>query len=430
MTESPVVHPTLPPEFQGRWMQLVLGVIAMMSISSLQYVWTLFVTPLQKQLGGSLATIQVTFSIFVILQTWFSPLQGFLLEKFGPRLLLSTGAILIGASWVLSAGVTSIPMLYLTYGVLGGVGSGIIYVGVIGLMVRWFPDHRGLATGLVAAGYGAGAILTTFPISHMIHTAGYAHALTVFGLVQGAVGLAAAQGLKPAPMRSMTPATPAADSGPVGYGPRQMLKTGPFWLLFVMMTMLSTSGLMVVSEVGPIAKDYGVSHAVVLGVAALPLSLTVSRFTNGITRPFFGWISDHIGREYTMGIAFFLEAAAILLLLAFVRNPVFFVVFTGLAFFGWGEIFSLFPSTLTDLYGTRHATLNYGFLYMAQGIGALLGGPLSASLRQATGSWTPVFVIVALMDIITATLALTALKTLRGRWRLAAMGEPAAEDSA
>ncbi len=202
------------------------------------------------------------------------------------------------------------------------------------------------------------------------------------------------------------------------YGPLQMLKTAPFWWLFAMMTMMSTSGLMIVSEVGPIAKDYGVENALVLGVAALPLSLTLSRFTNGLTRPFFGWVSDHIGRENTMLLAFSLEALSILLLIAFVGNPVLFVILTGLAFFGWGEIFSLFPSTLTDFYGSEHATMNYGMLYMAQGVGALLGGPLSASLDAVANSWTPVFLIVVTMDIVTAVLAVTVLKRIHRKWNV------------
>ncbi len=330
---------------------------------------------------------------------------------------MSVGSILVGLSWIFSARVDHVFSLYWSYGVLGGIGSGIIYVGVVGLMVRWFPRRRGLAAGLVAAGYGAGAIFTTFPIATMIASSGYAHALSVFGLIQGAVGLIAAQGLIKAPA-----ATDFSQGREIrtmrSYGPLQMLKTAPFWWLFAMMTMMSTSGLMIVSEVGPIAKDYGVENALVLGVAALPLSLTLSRFTNGLTRPFFGWVSDHIGRENTMLLAFSLEALSILLLIAFVGNPVLFVILTGLAFFGWGEIFSLFPSTLTDFYGSEHATMNYGMLYMAQGVGALLGGPLSASLDAVANSWTPVFLIVVTMDIVTAVLAVTVLKRIHRKWNV------------
>jgi MFS family permease len=199
------------------------------------------------------------------------------------------------------------------------------------------------------------------------------------------------------------------------YSPREMLKNPIFWLLFVMMSMMSTSGLVVVSNVGPFANEYKVAQALVLGMAALPLSLTLSRFTNGLTRPFFGWISDRIGRELTMALAFSLECVAILILFAFIERPALFVVLTGLVFFGRGEIFSLFPSTLTDTFGPKYAATNYGFLYIAQGVGSILGGPAAAFLKQTTGSWTSVFLVVAVLDAITALLAITMLRRLRQR---------------
>lgn len=405
----------------NRWWQLVFGFVAMMAISSPQYVWTLFVGPIGKELGGSLAALQVTFLLLIVLQTFFSPFQAYLVERFGPRLLISIGAALSGLSWVLAAHASSILLLYLTYGVLGGIGTGIIYVGVIGLMVRWFPDRRGLAAGVSAAGYGAGAIVTTFPISNMLASSGYPHTLVVFGIIQGVVGVLAAQGLRnpPSGWARAAPQLSAereARQTRRSFSPREMVRTPAFWLLFVMMSLMSTSGLMIVANVGPFAKDYGVATALVWGVAALPLSLTISRFTNGLTRPFFGWVSDHIGREYTMCIAFGSEAIAILLLLFFLHNPAMFVVMTGLAFFGWGEIFSLFPSTLTDLYGPEHATTNYGILYIAQGVGSLLGGPVAASIRGAAGSWVPVFLIVACLDVVTALLAFFVLRRLRTQW--------------
>lgn len=406
---------------RNRWWQLTLGIAAMMAISSPQYVWTLFLQPLRSSLGVSLAALQVTFSLLVVLQTWLSPLQGYLVERFGPRILISTGALLTGLSWVLAAHTQHLLGLYLSYGVLGGIGTGIIYVGIVGLMVKWFPDKRGLATGLVAAGYGFGAILTTFPIVSTIGALGYQHALLVFGLIQGAVGLLAAQGLRmpmPGEVRAAAPAPDAQRNAQVqhGFTPSEMLKTPLFWLLFVMMTLMSTSGLMVISQMGAFAADFGVSHMLVWGMAALPLALSLDRFTNGLTRPFFGWLSDRIGRENTMTVAFSLEAMAILLMLQLSGNPLAFVIMSGLVFFGWGEIFSLFPSTLTDLFGARHATTNYGFLYMAQGVGSVLGGPVAALLHAHTGSWTPVFELVAAMDVATALLALLVLKPLRRQW--------------
>jgi oxalate/formate antiporter len=397
-----------------RWVQLALGVIAMMAISSPQYVWTLFVKPFQTTTGGSLAAIQVTFSILIVLQTWLSPLQGFLVDRFGPRLLIAVGAALSGFSWVLAAPAASVTQLYLTYGLFGGVGTGIVYVGIVGLMVRWFPEKRGFATGMVAAGYGFGAILTTFPIDGMIKSAGYQHTLLVFGLILGAVGVVAALGMRE-PERGVADAPPALGHYIAGSGvtPGEMLKSPVFWLLFGMMTMMSTGGLMVISQFAAFTRDFGVADVMVLGFAALPFALTFDRVTNGLTRPFFGWVSDRIGRENTMGIAFALEAAAIALMLACRGNAILFVLLSGVVFFGWGEIFSLFPSTLTDTFGTRHATTNYGFLYMAQGIGSVLGGPVAAIVHDASGSWMPVFALIIAMDALTAALALLVLKPLR-----------------
>src|SRR6476659_8211173 len=407
------------PWYLNRWSQLVLGLIAMMAISSPQYVWTLFTGPLNQKLGTTLAELQWTFSLLIILQTWCSPLQAYLVDRFGPRLLISVGALLSGGGWVLSGYVNSLWALYFTYGVISGFGTGIIYVGIIGLMVRWFPDRRGLATGLASAGYGFGAIFTSFPIDSMIKSSGYAHTLVVWGIIQGVIGIVAAQWLRVPPEgwqpAGYTVATASTAQSRRSYTPQEMLKSPVFYLLFIMMSLMSTSGLMVTSNVGPFANEYHVAQAMVLGMAALPLSLTLSRVTNGLTRPFFGWVSDRIGREMTMFIAFSLEAVAILVLFAFIDQPALFVVLTGLVFFGWGEIFSLFPSTLTDTFVPRYAATNYGFLYIAQGVGSILGGPAAAFLKQSTGSWTTVFIIVALLDALTAFLAITVLKQMRRR---------------
>jgi MFS transporter, OFA family, oxalate/formate antiporter len=414
------IAPTQSAVLANRWVQLLLGLVAMMAISSPQYVWTLFTGPLNQKLGTTLPQIQVTFSLLIVLQTFFSPFQAYLVDRFGPKLLIAVGAIMSGGSWLLAAQASSLTMLYLTYGVIGGFGTGIIYVGIIGLMVRWFPDRRGLATGIAAAGYGFGAFFTSFPIDSMIKSSGYEHTLVVWGIIQGIVGVAAALGLRTPPEsyrpEGYDPATVQLEmQSRRSFSPKEMLQNPIFYLLFIMMAMMSTSGLMVVSNVGPFANEFKVAGVLVLGMAALPLSLTLSRVTNGLTRPFFGWVSDHIGRENTMALAFSLEAVAILVLFAFIDNPAMFVVLTGLVFFGWGEIFSLFPSTLTDTFGPKFAATNYGFLYIAQGVGSILGGPAAAFLKQSTGSWTTVFVLVACLDALTALLAITVLKQMRRR---------------
>jgi OFA family oxalate/formate antiporter-like MFS transporter len=417
----------MPSHFAAsRWTQLLLGLVVMMAVSSPQYVWTLFVKPFQTATGAGLPTIQITFSVLIVVQTLFSPAQGWLVDRFGPKALVAVGAALTGLGWVLSAYVDSIWVLFLSYGVLCGVGTGIVYVGVIGLMARWFPDRRGFAIGIVAAGYGMGAMLTTFPISSMLTSSGAPRTLVVFGLILGGIGVLAALGLRePRPGEVSVPA--AARTHGKDVTPANMLKTPIFWLMFVMMTMMSTGGLMVTSNFANFARDFGVADVLVLGLAALPFALTVDRLLNGFTRPFFGWVSDRIGRENTMGLAFGLEGLAILLLLRFSGEAPAFIVLSGLVFFGWGEIFSLFPSTLTDTFGSRYATTNYGFLYIAQGVGSILGGPVAATMRVATGSWTPVFGVVVAMDIATALLALFVLKQMRAAYLGAQAPSPLAE---
>lgn len=399
-----------------RWLQLGLGLLCMMAISSPQYVWTLLTRPLSAKLGVPLPELQVTFSLLIILQTFFSPFQGKLIDRFGPRLLISLGTVMSGLSWVLASMATSTSMLYLTYGLVGGLGTGIVYVGVVGLMVRWFPDRRGFAAGAVAAGYGMGAIVTTFPVSASLATRGLDATLWIYGIAFAIVGFVASQGL-----RVPQDATPArtsalAASNVPNLRPSQMMKSPLFWLMFAMMTMMSTSGLMVTSQMATFAADFGITKVIVFGMAALPLALTIDRFTNGLTRPLFGLVSDRFGRENTMFFAFALEGIAMALWLLTRDNALLFVLLSGVVFFGWGEIFSLFPSTLTDTFGTRHATENYGWLYISQGIGSIFGGPLAALLHQHAGSWVPVFSAAITLDIVTAALALFVLKPMRTRF--------------
>ena len=409
----------LAPAFPAvRWVQLGLSLIAMMSISSPQYVWTLFVAPFQAATGATLPAIQITFSVLIVLQTWLAPLQGWLVDRFGPKFLIAAGAALTGLGFVLSAQAASAWSLYLTYGALCGFGTGIVYIGIIGLMVRWFPDRRGFAVGLAAAGYGFGAIVTTFPIAAMLKTSGHKPTLVLFGLLLGGIGVCAALGLR-APRANEIRFTPAAlpvATSAKNYTPAQMLKTPIFWLMFLMMTMMSTGGLMVVSQFAPVMRDFGIADIAISGMAALPFALTLQRVANGLTRPFFGWVSDNIGREWTMFIAFGMEALAVWAMLESRDNPALFAMMSGVVFFGWGEIFSLFPSTLTDSFGTKHATTNFGFLYIAQGLGSVLGGPAAAWMHDVFGSWFPVFWLIIALDASTALLALFVLKPMRAAW--------------
>jgi len=395
----------------NKWLQLACGVACMMCISSPQYVWTLFTKPIMAKFGVELPVLQITFSILIVLQTFFSPFQGWLVDRFGPRVLLSFGTVLTGLSWILSAQANDVESLYLTYGLLGGLGTGIVYIGIVGLIVKWFPDKRGFAVGMVAAGYGMGAVITTFPIAQSIQTKGYQDTLLNFGVIISVLGFLISQCLRTPP--DMQERSNRLEES--GVTPQQMLKTPIFWVMFVMMSMMSTSGLMVISQMGAFSKDFGVASVMVWGMAALPLALTIDRFTNGLTRPFFGYVSDRIGRENTMFIAFSLEAAAMFVWMHTITNPVLFVMLSGVVFFGWGEIFSLFPSTLTDTFGKKHATTNYGFLYMAQGIGSIFGGPIAAFIHHQYGDWNVVFWLMIGLDVCAATLALFVLKPMRKR---------------
>ncbi len=280
------------------------------------------------------------------------------------------------------------------------------------------PEHPDdlFAAGAVAAGYGMGAIITTFPISLSLTTNGLEHTMTTFGILFALVGFLASQGLKLPPPAVSQPVSQTVVQSSRSFTSREMLRQPLFWLMFAMMAMMSTSGLMVTSQMAVFAEDFGISQAVVFGMAALPLALTIDRFTNGLTRPLFGFISDRFGREQTMFIAFALEGVAMMLWLACREDPLLFVLLSGVVFFGWGEIFSLFPSTLTDTFGSEHAASNYGWLYISQGIGSIFGGPLAALLYQHTHGWHVVFSCAIGLDFVTAALALWVLKPWRARF--------------
>lgn len=400
-----------------RGVQLLLGMVAMVAVSSPQYTWALFVAPAQESLRTSLAALQVTIALFSIFQCGFGPLHGVFAHRFRPAPFVAFGGALVGVSWVLSSFVTSLPVFYLTYGVLSGIGSGIVFVCVTNLMGDWFPERRGFAIGMVAGSYGMGAIVTTFPIDALIKAYGYQTALLVMGVALGVVGGLAGAGLRSAP--SPAPAQGLAQPDAPGgrdYTPSEMLRTPIFWLLFVMMTMVGAGGLMAISQIAVFARTFGIGpNTLVFGLAALPLALTLDRLCNGVSRPLFGAISDRLGREPTMALAFTLGALGTLALLHFGHNPLAFVLLTGIVFLGWGEIFSLFPAHQADIFGRRHGAKNLGYLLIAIAVASLLGGPLAAYVFQVTGTWSAVFYIVAGLNLGAAALALLVLKPMSAR---------------
>jgi OFA family oxalate/formate antiporter-like MFS transporter len=375
----------------NRWIVLVASILGMVAVANFQYGWTLFVPPLQKHLNVDQALIQVTFTVFVLLETWLVPFEGWLVDKFGPKLLVMLGGVLAGLGWVGSGKAETLTALYLSYAV-AGLGAGIVYGTAIGLAMKWFPDRRGLAAGLTAAGFGAGSAFTVAPIANMIASAGYQAAFIRWGIIQGLTVIVAAFFLKSPPAgwlpktwRSEGSAEVKKRQSQVDFTSGEMVATPNFWLMYVMMAMVATGGLMAVAQLKPMAVDFKVDKIPVsllwLTMPALTFALSADRMVNGLCRPFWGWVSDHIGREKTMTVAFGLEAIAIYVLLRFATNPLLFVIFSAFTFFGWGEIFSLFPALCGDFFGRKHATENYGFLYTAKGTSAMfvpIGSALAA----------------------------------------------------
>jgi OFA family oxalate/formate antiporter-like MFS transporter len=390
----------------------------MVMVANLQLGWTPFVDPIDQKYHWGRYAIQWAFTIFVLTQTWLVPLHGYLVDRFGPRLMISGAGIFVGVAWVLNSYADSLALLYFA-AVIGGLGVGVVYVGAVGNALKWFPDRRGLAAGLTAAGYGAGAAFTVLPIQGMIQTQGYEAAFFWFGIAQGVVVLLVAQLLRaPEPGETSMPVAAAAHQSRRDYELLEVIKSPPFWVMYAMFVMVGVGGLMAQAQLGPMAKDFKIDNVPVtmlgLTLPALTFALALDRALNGLTRPFFGWISDHIGRENTMFIAFLLEALAVYGLLTLAHDPLLFVILSGLVFFAWGEIYSLFPAMCADLYGQKFATANYGLLYTAKGMAALVI-PLANLLPAGTGSWMIVFMIAAALDLLAALLALVALKPLRKR---------------
>jgi oxalate/formate antiporter len=390
----------------------------MVAASNIQYSWTQFVPEIQKAHGWERAAIQTAFSIFVVVQTWSTPFIGALIDRLGPRVLVLFGGLLTGLAWVINSFATTLPGFYVG-AIIGGLGVGAVYATCINNAIKWFPDKRGLAVGLTAAGYGSGTILTVIPIARMIASSGYQSTFFTFGIIQGIVIVLFASFLKaPAPGAIAYKANAAVAQSRRDYTLAEALRTPVFWVMLAMFTGTVTGGLMAVAQLSVIAEDLGVRNVqmnfVFFTMAALPFALMMNTIVNGVSRPVFGWLSDHIGREQVMFIAFSLEALGILALGWYGSNPWAFVVLSGIVFFAWGEVYSLFSATAGDTFGTKNIGTIYGLLYCAKGIAALLV-PFGNLLMEATGTWTSVLYTMAVLDMSAALLAILVLKPLRRR---------------
>jgi MFS transporter, OFA family, oxalate/formate antiporter len=395
----------------NRWFQLVASLIAMIMIANLQYAWTLFVQPLQTNTGWRLSDIQFAFTLFILFQTWVQPLDGWLIDRLGPRGFISAAGLLCGLGWAGLGYATSLPMLYTLYCV-AGAGAAFVYSGSIGSALKWFKDRRGLASGIMAAGFGGGTALFIPFISSMIASRGYQSAFIATGLFQGFVIVAVAQFLRHPPPEPATAVKPgAAAASQVGrrhFTTLEMLRTPQFYVMYTMFVLMATGGLLVTANAGPMARSWG------LTAGALTLAATLSPLANGASRIFWGWVSDRMGRETTMITAFVLQAVCLFLVVALGQRSGGWFAFTlVLVYFTWGEIYSLFPSMSADYFGTRSATSNYSVLYTAKGVASIIGGWVGALLYEQSGSWSMGFYGSAVMALVAAGLAvgLRAAKT-------------------
>jgi OFA family oxalate/formate antiporter-like MFS transporter len=388
----------------NRWFQLGASLIAMIMIANLQYAWTLFVRPLQESTGWRLSDIQFAFTLFILFQTWIQPLDGWLIDRLGPRWFISAAGLLCGVGWAGLGYATTLPMLYACYCV-AGIGAAFVYSGSIGSALKWFKDRRGLASGIMAAGFGGGTALFIPVISSMIATSGYEQTFIATGLFQGLVILGVAQFLRHPPAASATVSKPAV-AGASQLGTRhfttvEMVRTPQFVAMYAAFVLMATGGLLVTAQAGPIAQAWGYTAAV------LTMAASLSPLANAASRIFWGWASDRIGRETAMVIAFILQAICLFLVLALGQiSGAWFVASLVLVYFTWGEIYSLFPSMAADYFGTRHATSNYAVLYTAKGVASIIGGWFSALLFEQSGSWAAGFYGSAVMALIAAGLAI------------------------
>jgi OFA family oxalate/formate antiporter-like MFS transporter len=384
-------------------------------IANLQYGWTLFVNPIDAKNHWGRTAIQLSFTIFVVVETWLVPIEGWLVDKFGPRPVVAGGAILAGLGWVINSYAGSLSMLYFG-AVICGVGAGCVYGTCVGNALKWFPDRRGLAAGLTAAGFGAGAALTVIPIASMIETAGYEQTFFSFGIGQGiAMFIIALFMVRPVLPKNIVISSRLVMTK-VDYTTAQMVRTPVFWLTYVMFVAVAAGGLMATAQLGPMAKDYGL-HAIPVsffGMITLPLltmTLAVDNLANGFTRPLCGFISDRLGRENTMAIVFVSEGFMLLGLMKFGHDPYAFMTFAALIFLCWGEIFSIFPALVADTFGVKNAAANAGTMYTAKGTAALLV-PL-ASLMSTNGNWDTVLMFSAGIAIIAGLSAKLILAPMR-----------------
>ena len=361
----------------------------MIMVGNLQYAWTLFVQPMMSATHWKLSEVQWGFTIFIAVMTWTMPLSGWLIDRMGPRRFMTMAGVLCGLGWASLGYARSLPEFYGLYAV-AGLGNAFVYCCSTALGLKWFPDKRGIASGLIAAGYGSGAAFFNPFFGYLVREVGYQATFFYSGMVLGVVVLIAGQFLVYPPMGFLPAPPPTARQNirrqTEQFNSLEMLRTPQFYVLFVMMLMVGIGGLMATAQVAPVARNFGV------GATALAIALSLNPLANGASRFMWGWVSDSLGRERTMAIAFFLQAIFLAAVTKLGRQgDVWFVVSMVLVFLTWGELYVLFPATLADIFGARHAASNYSFLYVTKGLASILAGGLAAQLFEKTGSWNYAF---------------------------------------
>ncbi|MHC1950275.1 oxalate/formate MFS antiporter [Bradyrhizobium sp. UFLA06-06] len=412
-----------------RWLQLAIGIVCMAMIANLQYGWTLFVDPIDAKFHWGRPAIQLAFTIFVMTETWLVPVEAWFVDKYGPRIVIMFGGLMIGLAWIMNSYASSLVTLYAA-AIVAGIGAGAVYGTCVGNALKWFPDRRGLAAGATAAGFGAGAALTVVPIANMIAASGYQITFLTFGIGQGLIVILLAWFVRPphgveAPRKKRLNLPQSA----IDYTPPQVLRTPIFWVMYLVFVMVASGGLMTAAQIGPIAHDFKIADTPVtlagFQMAALTFAISLDRVFDGFGRPLFGWVSDNIGREHTMFIAFATAALMLLTLSTYGHIPVVFVLATAIYFGVFGEIYSLFPATSGDTFGAKYATTNNGMLYTAKGTAALLV-PLASIISSQLG-WQAVFIVAVALN---ATAALTALLLIKPMRRAFILGSEATASAA
>lgn len=418
MTQSDIAKEALGPIAGNRWMQLGAGVIAMVVISNFQYAFTLFTPGLKQSFAASpYSDIALIYTLFILFETWPVPVAGFFIDKFGIRNLMLIGGTLILLGWGLGGTLsTSVFHLYIFYGVFAGTGAGIIYVATVANAVKWFPDKRGLAAGLTAAGFGGGSALTLIPISGSIATMGWAGAMTAWGIGQGIVALAMAMILHHPP-KGWLPQDWVQPKAVVqtrrDFNAAQMLTQKEFYVMYFMFLMVCTGGLMTTGNMSQIAKSLNVFDAKFMGIAIVPLTATIAGVTNAFARIMWGAVSDRFGREYTMAFAFALEGVLIFLMTQIMGQPLLFMILMPFVFLAWGEIYALFSALTGDVFGPKNASGNYGIMYTAKGLASIMAGWGAAAVAAMyAGSFVVPYYISAIFDITAAILALFVLRPI------------------